>query len=167
MTSRQSTTALIRVHLWDKTGLHCWERRENLVKIAKIKSNGLKMRQLASINACVTLSHDWPVYGNTLALITQLKTYDPWTLWTPRGTHQLLAPKKMQCHCCDRGIHSSSQETSLLADRLIHCLPVCVGDKAAPVPSQGLHWAQNCMAVCYVTSLLLESRACQSKSSGL
>ena len=49
----------------------------------------------------------------------------------------------MQCHRCNRGIRSSGQETSLLADRLIHCLPVCVSDKAAPVPSQGPHWVQS------------------------
>lgn len=53
----------------------------------------------------------------------------------------------MQCHRCDRGIQSSGQETSLLADRLIHCLPVCVGDKAAPVPSQGLRRARSCACV--------------------
>ena len=55
--------------------------------------------------------------------------------------------KKMQCHCCDRGIRSSGQETSLRDDRLIHCLPVCVGDKAAPVPSQGLRWVQSWLRV--------------------
>lgn len=49
-----------------------------MVKVARIKSNSLKMRQLAYVNACVTLSHDWSVYGSSpLALITQLKTYDP------------------------------------------------------------------------------------------
>lgn len=47
------------------------------------------------------------------------------------------------------------QETSLPADRLIHCLPVCVGEQRSPSAI-----ASAKLAVSYVTSLLLESRAC-------
>lgn len=72
--------------------------------------------------------------------------------------------KKMQCHCCDRGIHSSGQETSLLADRLIHCLPVCAGDKVAPVPSQGLQWVQSWLCRAYVASLILEKAGLSLKN---
>lgn len=65
----------------------------------------------------------------------------------PAGSQERQAPRKMQRHCCDRGIRLSGQETSLRAGRLIHCLLVCVGDKAAPVPSQGLRWMRNWLRV--------------------
>lgn len=56
---RQKAILLTWVHIGDKWGACWWERKDNLVKVARIKTNCLKMRQLAHINACMTLSGDW------------------------------------------------------------------------------------------------------------
>lgn len=126
MTSGQSAVLLAWVHLLDKWGPCWWERRDNLFKVARIKSNSLKMRQLACINACVTLSHDWPVCGSSpLVLITRLKTW-PLTSLDHKRNPSALGTQKMRCQCCDRGICRPSWPRDLItgwqADSLSPCL---------------------------------------------
>lgn len=152
------------VHPRDKWGPCWWERGDNLVKVATIKSNGLKMRQLAYINACMTPSHDWP--SSPLAFITQLKTYDPWPLWITRGTHQRWAPKKKNAVSLLRSWDSLVWPRDLItgwqADSLSPCL--CQWQSSPSAIARSPLSAK--LAVRYVTSLLLESWACQSKSGG-
>lgn len=53
-------------------------------------------------------------------------------------TPDLSEKKKRSVTAATVGCTVLANETSLIADSLIHCLGVCVGDKAAPVPSQSL-----------------------------
>lgn len=53
-------------------------------------------------------------------------------------TPDLSVKKKRSVTAATVGCTVLANEASLIADSLIHCLAVCVGDKAAPVPSQSL-----------------------------
>lgn len=53
-------------------------------------------------------------------------------------TPDLSEKKKRSVTAATVGCTVLANETSLIADSLIHCLGVCVGDKAASVPSQSL-----------------------------
>ena len=150
VTSSQSGILLTRGHLRDKWGPCCWGRRDNLVKVARIRSNGLKKRQLARINACAILSHAWkPSAGshnsaqNIWPLSPSDHKRDPSALDSPINKLKKKIKKKCSVIAAIVGFAHLAKRPHYWLTGWFTVSPVCVSDKAAPVPSQGPHWVQS------------------------